>query len=191
MRDKIKEILAEAVRCTQALASDPPTHEQIVEIVNAIVTSLKNGGKVIVFGDGGSAADSQHVACELVGRFKKDRAALPAIALTTNTSTLTAIGNDYGFEDTFSRQLTALGKEGDVAICISTSGNSPNVLKAVEEARRLKVITIGLTGKDGGRLKQLCTHSLCVSASTTPRIQECHIIILHIIAELVEQTFYP
>ena len=129
----------------------------------------------------------QHLAAELVGRFKRDRSPFPALALTTNTSTLTAIGNDYGFEETFSRQITALAKKGDVVIGISTSGNSGNVLKGIEEANRLKAITVGLAGEGGGRLKGLCAYALCVPSTETPRVQELHIKIIHAIAELTEE----
>ena len=160
----------------------------IEAVVKELTTAIKNGGKLIIFGDGGSAADSQHLAGEFIGRFKKERSPIPAVALTTNTSTLTAIGNDYGFDETFSRQVRALAKKGDIVLGISTSGNSANVLKAIGEANAKKAVTIGLTGATGGKLKSLCKHSLCVSSKDTPRIQEAHIVIIHIIAELVEEA---
>jgi D-sedoheptulose 7-phosphate isomerase len=190
MQKQVNDILSEVNRYTAELVNDSSLKKAIVDVAEAIVTSVSKGGKVIVFGNGGSAADSQHFVAELVGRFKKERPAISAIALTTNTSALTAISNDYGFEHSFSRQLCALAKEGDVAIAISTSGSSPNIVKAVLEAQKLKLVTVGLTGGEGGRLKQMCHHMLCVPAASTPRIQECHIIILHIIAELVEQRLH-
>lgn len=187
MQKRIKEILGESARLVTAMADNPEIGKLITGVVEDIVTSIKTGGKVIVFGDGGSAADSQHLVGELIGRFKKDRSPIPAIALTTNTSTLTAVGNDYGFDETFSRQVRAMARKGDIVLGISTSGNSQNVLKAVEEANKLKAVTVGLAGKDGGKLKTLCKYSLCIPSSDTPRVQEAHITIIHIIAELVEE----
>jgi len=156
MQKRIKEILAESIKLTHEISGSAAISATVAKIVKDIIKSIKNGGKIIVFGDGGSAADSQHLVCELIGRFKKDRPPIPAIALTTNTSTLTAIANDYDFSDTFVRQLSPLAKRGDIVIGISTSGNSPNVLKAIKEANKLKTSTVGLTGKGGGKLKSLC-----------------------------------
>jgi len=156
-------------------------------LVGACVKSLRGGGKLMFFGNGGSAADAQHIAAELVGRFMNERRPLPAIALTTDTSALTAIANDYGYDEVFARQVRALGRSGDVAIAISTSGKSPSVLRAVEAARSLGMRTIGLTGGDGGALAGLVEVSLRVSASTLScRIQETHILIGHVLCELVE-----
>lgn len=155
-----------------------------------VVESLEKGGKVVLFGNGGSAADAQHFAAEMVGRFLRERKGLPAIALTTNTSILTSVGNDYGFEDVFSRQIEALGKEGDVAIGISTSGNAPSVLKGVEVARRKGMRCVGFTGGKGGKLASLVDLCFTVPSSSTPRIQEVHITALHIIAELVEESLF-
>ncbi|MFA5143140.1 MAG: D-sedoheptulose 7-phosphate isomerase [Candidatus Omnitrophota bacterium] len=160
--------------------------ENIEKAVRLITVSLNSGGKLLIFGNGGSAADSQHIAAELVGRFKKERRALAAIALTTNTSTLTAIANDYGYDVSFSRQVEALAKEGDVAMGISTSGNSKNVLAALDKARALKVRTIGLTGSGGGAMKELCDCLITIQSKDTARIQESHIMVGHIICELVE-----
>jgi len=188
MRKKIKQFLEESAKSADTLSRNRETIESITLAAQDIIKNLKGGGKLIVFGDGGSAADSQHLVGELIGRFRKERMPIPAIALTTNTSTLTAIANDYGFEETFSRQIKALAKKGDVAIGISTSGNSKNVLKAIEEANKLKMITIGLTGKSGGALRALCKHTICVPSVETPRIQEAHIKIIHIIAELAEEA---
>ena len=151
--------------------------------------ALKNGKKILLLGNGGSAADSQHIAAELVGRFKKERTALPAIALTTDTSALTAIGNDYGYSEVFSRQLHALANSGDVVIGISTSGNSENVLKALEVAKIKKCKTIGLTGKDGGKMVTLCDVNIVVPSYETARIQEMHILIGHIICNVIDESF--
>ena len=158
----------------------------IVEVAAAIVTALKNGGTVLVFGNGGSAADAQHFAAELVGRYEHDRKAWPAIALTTDTSALTAIANDYGFELVFARQLEALGKKGDVAIGISTSGSSPNVLRALETGNQRGMITVALTGR-GGDAGKIAAHHIAVPEPRTARVQEVHATLLHVICELVEK----
>jgi len=148
---------------------------------------LKNGGKIMFCGNGGSAADSQHLAAELTGRFVHDRRPLAAIALSTDSSALTCIGNDYSFDEVFARQVAGLGRAGDLLIGISTSGNSRNVIRAVEEAGKLGMQTIGLLGRDGGQLRSLCTHSIVVPSPVTARIQECHILIGHTLCGLIEQ----
>ena len=158
----------------------------VVAVAEAITKSLQQGGSVLVFGNGGSAADAQHFAAELLGRYEKERRAWPAIALTTDTSALTAIGNDYGFDRVFARQLEALGKKGDVAIGISTSGNSPNVLRALETANARGLITVALTGR-GGEAGKLATHHIAVQEQRTARVQEVHATVLHVICELVEK----
>jgi len=152
-----------------------------------VLEALAAGGKVLLCGNGGSAADAQHIAGELVGRFLKERRPLPALALHANTSVLTAIGNDYGFEEVFARQVSAHGRAGDVLVAISTSGNSPNILRAAAIASRNGLKVIGMTGV-GGRLKDLCDLCLCVPSDSTPRIQEMHILFGHIIAQLVEEA---
>lgn len=162
----------------------------IVDMATMLVDTFKNGGKALIMGNGGSAADAQHFAAEMVGRFKMERKALPAVSLATDTSILTAIGNDYGFDTVFSRQVEALAKGGDAVIGISTSGNSPNVLKALQLARELGCHTIALTGKDGGRMKEMCDLSLVAPSSDTPRIQECHITVIHIVCDLVEKALF-
>ena len=159
---------------------------QIVEAAVLIGDCLAAGGKLLLFGNGGSAADAQHLAAEFVGRFVVERPGLPAIALTTDSSILTAVANDYGFERVFARQIEALGRPGDVAIGISTSGNSPNVIEAVNKAKKQNLKTIGLSGKDGGLLARASNVSVTVPAANTARIQECHIAIGHIWCELVE-----
>lgn len=145
------------------------------QLLKAATSCIEQGGKIFFFGNGGSAADAQHLATELTARYKKDRAAIAAIALTTDTSALTAIGNDYGFERLFSRQIEALGRKGDLAIGISTSGNSPNVLKAFEQCRAMGITTVGFTGQTGGKMLPLCDIALRVPSGTTARIQEMHI----------------
>lgn len=163
--------------------------KNLVAMADLLVDAFKKENKVLLFGNGGSAADAQHIACELAGKFYLDRAPLPAIALTTNTSSLTAIGNDYGYEEVFVRQVNGLVKQGDVVIGISTSGNSPNVLRGIEEAKRLGATTIAFMGR-GGRLKELADYVLSVPSVDTPRIQEAHITAGHIICYLVEQALF-
>jgi D-sedoheptulose 7-phosphate isomerase len=163
--------------------------EQIVEAATAILTCLRAGGKLIVFGNGGSASDAQHMVAELVGRYIVKRQALAAIALTTNSSSLTAIANDFGFEEIFARQLEALCKPQDVVLAISTSGNSPNVLRCLETAKALGLKRIGLTGNDGGKLRDLADMCVMVPSSSTPRIQEAHTLVIHILCGVVENAF--
>ncbi len=164
--------------------------EKIVKASDLIVETYRKGGKVIIFGNGGSAADAQHAASEFVGRFMVDRRSLPAIALTTDSSILTAVSNDYGFENVFSRQVEALADEKDVLIAISTSGTSKNVLDAVKAGKKQKTKIIGLTGKNKSELTQLVDISIDVPSQSTPRIQEAHTTILHIICDLVEQELF-
>jgi len=153
-----------------------------------VLDALASGGKVLLCGNGGSAADAQHIAGELVGRFLKERRPLPALALHSNTSVLSAIGNDYGFEEVFARQVVAHGREGDVLMAISTSGNSPNILRAAVAASGNGLKVIGLTGAGNARLRDLCDLCICVPSSSTPRIQEMHVLIGHLIAQLVEDA---
>ena len=153
------------------------------------IETLKNGNKLLLMGNGGSAADSQHIAAELVGRYKKERNGLPAIAITTDTSVLTAVGNDYSFEEVFSRQIGALANKGDLVVGISTSGNSENVIKAVEKAKSIECKTVGLLGKDGGKLKDIVDLPIIIPSDNTPRIQEYHILIGHIICEVIDNYF--
>jgi D-sedoheptulose 7-phosphate isomerase len=160
--------------------------ESIVDAAALIAQCLRSGGKLLLFGNGGSAADAQHLAAEFVGRFQMERHPLPAIALTTDSSILTAVGNDYGFEQIFARQVQALGRSGDVAIGISTSGNSSNVTGAIKQAAKQDLNTIGLAGRDGGSLAKCVDISITVRSSNTARVQECHITIGHILCELVE-----
>ena len=159
----------------------------ILEAANRIKASLQKGGKLILMGNGGSAGDSQHIAAELIGRFKKERKALPAIALTVDTSSLTALGNDYGFDTIFERQLEALAQENDAVVGISTSGNSENVVRALKKANALGAETIGLVGNNGGKIKEVANLSIVIPSNDTARIQEVHITIGHIICELIEE----
>ena len=160
--------------------------EAAVRAAQAIQKALRRGGKILLFGNGGSAADAQHIAAELIGRFARDRDPLPAIALTTNTSVLTALGNDYGFKQVFARQVRALGRRADVAIAISSSGRSPNILEGARAAKKLGLVTIGLTGSGGGPLARMVDVALVVPSTNTARIQECHIILGHILCESAE-----
>ena len=160
---------------------------ELQAVIEVVAERLVAGNKLFFFGNGGSAADSQHLAAEFVNRFMIERPPLPAIALTTDTSILTSIGNDYGYAEIFAKQLKALGREGDVAFALSTSGGSPNVLRALEVCKNKRIITVGMTGGDGGKLARLVDHHLCVSSTKlTPRIQETHILIGHVICDLVD-----
>lgn len=165
--------------------------DDVAEAATRLVRTFRQGGKVLLFGNGGSAADAQHIACELVGRLESaDRPALPAIALSTDTSALTAISNDTGFDKVFSRQIQALGNKGDLAIAISTSGNSPSVVEGIRTARELDIETLGLLGRDGGRAREFVDRALIVGAERTARIQEIHILIGHILCEAVEHELF-
>jgi D-sedoheptulose 7-phosphate isomerase len=186
MIDAIRKAVAESLELKKVFFQK--NEQLIAQVAGEISAAIENGHKILLFGNGGSAADAQHIAAEWVGRFQKERRPLPAIALTTDTSVLTAIGNDYGFEQVFVRQVQALGQKGDIAIAISTSGNSPNVLQAAEVAREKGIITVGLTGRDGGRLGSLVRYHLNVPHSLSARIQEVHIMIGHILCELVDDN---
>jgi len=181
--DLVCRRLQDSVDVKQALRAEVPS---IVEVAEALLAALRAGGKALFFGNGGSAANAQHLAAELVGRFALDRAPLPGLALTVDTSALTAIANDYAFDEVFARQILALGSPGDVAVALSTSGRSPNVVRGVQAARKKGLVTVGLTGRDGGTLKELVDYCVCVPSSETARIQECHILIGHILCEILE-----
>jgi len=182
---RIRDIAADSVALKQRFFAEQAG--QLLAVGRRIAASLKAGGKVLAFGNGGSAADAQHLAGELVGRFKRDRAALSALALTTDPSVITAIGNDMGYEAIFRRQVEAHGRPGDVAVGISTSGRSPNVVEALRLARSNGLVTVGLTGGGGGRLAGLVDHLLDVPHTDTARIQEVHGMIVHILCEIVEE----
>jgi len=185
MRERIKDILLESIQVKEEILRNQI--ESIVEISHLMIDCLKKDGKVIVFGNGGSASDSQHIAAELVGRFKKDRSALAGIALTTNTSILTSLANDYGYDVVFSRQVEALGKKNDVVLGISTSGKAKNVALGIKQAKKMGIKTVALSGGDGGDIVKLADVSLLVPSKITARIQEAHITIAHIICEMIEQ----
>jgi D-sedoheptulose 7-phosphate isomerase len=163
---------------------------RIAEAADLLVEAFRRGGKVLAFGNGGSAADAQHLAAELAGRFERERPGLPALALTANSSDVTAIGNDYGFEQIFARLVQAHGRPGDVAVAISTSGNSANVNTAVQEARERGLRSVGLVGKGGGGLAGLVDVAIVVSSDSTPRVQECHVAVIHALCELVDAALF-
>jgi len=188
---KIKEIINSSIETKQKLLADEVLLKTICDAVEIIVNAFRNGRRVYFCGNGGSAADAQHLAAEFSGRFYTDRKALPAEALHCNTSYLTAVANDYSFDEIYSRLIDGIGMQGDVLVGLSTSGNSANILKAFETARRKEMITIGLTGKTGGKMKELCHHLINIPSSDTPRIQESHIMVGHIICQLVEAKVYP
>jgi len=187
---RVRLSIESSIAAKQELLRSPEALSNIAKVSDILIQAIRRGNKPILFGNGGSAADAQHIAAEFVGRFAFDRAPLPALALSANTSCVTAIGNDYGFEVAFSRQIQALGCAGDVAIGISTSGNSANVLQALLVAKQLGLTTVALTGAKGGKLKGATDYCICVPSNETPRIQECHILIGHIISELVEETIF-
>ena len=187
---------ADLVRARMEAASDvyarlTESADLVAAAASSVVESYQGGGKLILFGNGGSAADAQHIAAEFVGRFQLERDPLPALALSVNSSALTAIANDHGYEDVFTRQLRGLGSEGDVALGISTSGRSPNVTSALREARSMGMTTIGLTGGSGGDMPPLCDHCIVVPADSTARIQEGHILVAHVLCEIVESSLFP
>ncbi len=163
--------------------------DEVAKVASSCISAIKAGNKILVFGNGGSAADAQHLAAELTGRFKKERKGLAAIALTTDTSALTAIGNDYGYDKVFSRQVEALAQKGDVLIGISTSGNSANVFLALQEGRQLGCSLFGLSGNEGGAMNGVCDINLVVRTKNTPRVQEAHILIIHTLCQLIEDAF--
>lgn len=188
MLDKVKKIFRESAETKLAFLE--LYADQIVEVAGIIATALKDGNKVLLFGNGGSAADAQHIAAEIVGRFKRERKALPAIALTTDTSVLTALGNDYGFETIFERQIEALCMPGDIAIGITTSGNSENVIRGLKKAHDLGATTVAFTGRDGGKVAKIAHYTFIVPSYETPRIQECHITLGHALCELIDELIW-
>jgi D-sedoheptulose 7-phosphate isomerase len=185
--EHVKELARASIRAKEQFFEERA--DDVVRAAELMIAALRSGRKILLFGNGGSAADAQHLAAELVNRYRRARPALAALALTTDTSILTAIANDASFEEVFSRQIEALGEPGDVAIAISTSGRSPNVVRAVETARRLGLRTIGLLGRDGGLVAPLVDVPLIVPAEETPRIQEVHITLGHILCDLIESAF--
>jgi len=191
MQATIRKNLQNAIDLKQQLLSDEATLNLIVEMTEAIVLAYRNGRKVFFCGNGGSAADAQHLAAELTGRYYYDRPALFAEALHVNTSYITAVANDYSFDEVYARWIKAIGQQGDVLIAMSTSGNSANVVKAIAQANENGMVTIGFTGADGGALKEDCDLVLRVPSTDTPRIQECHMHVGHTLCEIVEATIFP
>ena len=187
---KVKISLQESASVLSAMALDQSLHNMAVEIADICVDAFNNGNKVLFMGNGGSAADSQHLAAELVSRFAFDRPALPAFALTVDTSVLTSIGNDYGFEKLFARQVEAIANRGDVLFGFSTSGRSPNIITAFEVARKMNVITIGMAGNQKARITEVVDYCIEIPSSSTPNIQEGHIVIGHIICGLIEEKLF-
>ena len=188
IQDNIREQLRDSARTIDAVADQAALIEKMAQ---ALVAAYRSGNKVLTFGNGGSACDAQNFADELVGRLRRNRPPLPAVALTVSQADLTSIANDFGFETVFARQLEAHAKPGDVAVAISTSGNSPNVIKAIESAKKLGLTTIALTGETGGKLRSQVDHCLCVPSKIVARIQEAHITIIQILCDIVEESLFP
>ena len=188
---KIKKIIQESIAVKTSLLHDETLIETVEAVSQAVVTAFKADHKVWFCGNGGSAADAQHLAAELSGRFYYDRDPLFAEALHVNTSYITAVGNDYGYDEVYARLVRAKGRKGDILFCISTSGNSPNILKAIEVAKNRDILVVGMTGKTGGKMGEMCDFLLNVSSKDTPRIQESHILLGHIICQLVEERMFP
>jgi len=190
MQDYIRQQVKDSIETKQKFLSDEKNIELLDKIAGELIAAYRAGKKTLIAGNGGSAADAQHIAAEFVSRFYFDRPALASIALTTDTSALTAIGNDYGYELLFSRQLEANGQAGDFYIAISTSGNSPNILKSLESAKKMGIKTIGFTGASGGKMKSMVDYCVCIPSNETPRIQECHILVGHILCAAVEKELF-
>ena len=194
MNKLMDNIIRDQIRRSINTAEKISGSEELLSVIGlateSIIDTLKNNGKIIIAGNGGSAADSQHIAAEFVNRFYFDRDGLPAIAITTDTSIITAVGNDYSFDRIFARQLSSIGKKGDVFLALSTSGNSVNILEALKECKDRAIKTIGFTGASGGKMKDLCDIIIKVPSDETPRIQEMHILIAHIICSIVEEKIF-
>ena len=190
MKAYIKDQIKKSYETKQALYQDDVLLDKIVAVAQHCVTLYKKNKKTILAGNGGSAADAQHIAAELVGRYGFDRPSIPSLALTTDTSNLTAIGNDYGYDQIFSRQLEGMGQEGDLFIGISTSGNSQNLINAFQSAKKKNIFTVALVGKDGGEMAKIADIALVVPSHSTPRIQESHILIGHILCDIIEKEMF-
>ena len=191
MKSRINKCIKSAVENYTHVLQDDILQEKIQEIVIKSIAAFKDDKKMLLCGNGGSASDAQHIAAELSGRFYTDRPPLYAEALHVNSSYMTAVANDYGYEATYARMVEAAGRKGDILIGISTSGNSPNLVKAMQKAKDIGMLTIGFTGKDGGKMKDICDIMIYVPSDDTPRIQEAHILIGHIICQLIEQEMFP
>ena len=191
MKSKINKCLQSAVENYTSILHDDVLQENIQKIVTASITAFRADKKMLLCGNGGSASDAQHIAAELSGRFYAHRPPLYAEALHVNSSYMTAVANDYGYEATYARMVEAAGKKGDILVGMSTSGNSPNVVKALQKAKELGMITVGFTGKNGGKIRDICDIMICAPSDDTPRIQEAHILVGHIICQLIEQELFP
>jgi len=190
MQKHISDILNDSLNNLQKVISDKGLILEIETITTKIIKAFKDGNKLLLCGNGGSASDAQHIAAELSGRFIKERKPLYAEALHVNSSYMTAVSNDYGFESTYSRMLEAIGKKGDVLIALSTSGNSENVVNAVKMANSLDMLSVGMSGATGGKIKELCQHNIIIPSSNTARIQEAHIIVGHIFCQIIEEKLF-
>ena len=190
LTDLVRMELVQAAAVLQAVSENAAIHAAIVQVAQATSNALKAGRKLLIAGNGGSAADAQHLAAEFVSRLCQDRPAMRALALTTDTSALTAIGNDYGYEHVFARQVEALGQAGDVFMGISTSGNSPSILRALEVSRKMGLTTIGLTGRSGGKMTALCDHCIRIPSDTTMHIQEAHLALEHVFCMIAERAYF-
>ena len=190
MQEHISDILNDSFNNLQKVISDKGLILEIETITTKIIKAFKDGNKLLLCGNGGSASDAQHIAAELSGRFIKERKPLYAEALHVNSSYMTAVSNDYGFEYTYSRMLEAIGKKGDVLIALSTSGNSENVVNAVKMANSLEMVSVGMSGASGGKIKDLCQHNIIIPSSNTARIQEAHIIVGHIFCQIIEEKLF-
>ena len=190
MKNYIKDQIKKSYETKQAIYENDALLDKIVEVAKKCVELYRGPNKTILAGNGGSAADAQHIAAELVGRYGFDRPSIPSLALTTDTSNLTAIGNDYGYDQVFSRQLDGMGQSGDIFIGISTSGNSQNIINAFEVAKKKNIFSVALVGKDGGKMAQMADIALVVPSDSTPRIQEAHILIGHILCDIIEKEIF-
>ena len=190
MQDSITKLINESIQNFSKLSEDKSQLILIEEITNVIINSFENGNKLLICGNGGSAADAQHIAAELSGRFEIDRKPLNAEALHVNSSYVTAVANDYGYDEIYSRMIQAKGQKGDVLLALSTSGNSKNVVNAIEQANSSGLVTVGLSGNQGGDMQKLCKYNLIIPSNNTARIQEAHILVGHIICKLIEQKMF-
>jgi len=191
MKSRINKCIKSSLENYTRILQDDVLQESIQKIVTESIVAFRGDKKMLLCGNGGSASDAQHIAAELSGRFYTDRPPLYAEALHVNSSYMTAVANDYGYEATYARMIEAVGRKGDVIIGISTSGNSPNVVKAMRKAKELEMLTLGFTGESGGKMKEICDIMICVPSDDTPRIQEAHILIGHIICQLIEEEMFP
>lgn len=190
MKDSVLKQLSDSIKVKQDIINNKKLIQLIMEVSNVVVKAYQNNNKLLIAGNGGSAADAQHIAGEIVSKFYFDRPGLPALALTTDTSIMTSIGNDYGYEQVFSRQIQANGNEGDVFLAISTSGNSVNIINAIKECKNKNIVTVCLTGQKGGKLSGICDYSIQIPSEETPRIQESHILVGHIICSILEEEMF-